>query len=213
MAKRKRYVLVFNKWSIYSTHSDITEFDTLKEANEEIQLLEEIYADTPRPKAKYYHRNYSYIHDKRCKNVYDYSWGGKYLGEAFWGYLLLDTESERILKWGHDYLQNYSPSSDIRKIKDTFLRGEDEIPKDYKWDNGEYLGWLQYRWGNALNSVEHGEDAFIETILNNKPCVRHCKIKKKKYSQKTFDESEEAELDKMNAELLETIDVTKEICN
>ena len=215
MAKRKKYVLVFNKWSIYSTHSDITEYDTLKEANEEIKLLEEIYADTPRPKVKSrYNGSSGYFHKyKRCVSLYDYAWGDMYLGEAFWGYLLLDREAEKIVKWGNDYLKAYAPSTDVRRVKDEFLRGEDEIPEKYKWDDGEYLGWLQYRWGNGLNSVEYGEDAVIEDIHHKKTCVKHCKYKKKKYTTKPYNEEEEAALDKMNEELLETIDVTKEICN
>jgi hypothetical protein len=38
-------------------------------------------------------------------------------------------------------------------IKDYLFRGEDEIPADYKWDDGEYEGWLQFRWGDGTNAV------------------------------------------------------------
>ena len=91
MKHTKRYAVVFDKWGKYSSHQDITEFDTLKEANEEIELIEKMYADTPRPKYRYskgnnyrawYYRKNSCL--ARSTNVCDYEWGEKYLGEAFW---------------------------------------------------------------------------------------------------------------------------------
>ena len=36
---------------------------------------------------------------------------------------------------------------------DFFFRGPDEVPKDYKWDEGEYKGWLQFRWGDGKNAI------------------------------------------------------------
>jgi hypothetical protein len=79
---------------------------------------------------------------------------------------------------------------------------EGEIPSGYKWDDGEYEGWLQFRWGNGKNSVEFGEDAVIDAHDNEKKCVRHCSIKKKKYRNFTYNENEEAELDRLNEEIL-----------
>jgi hypothetical protein len=38
------------------------------------------------------------------------------------------------------------------------FRGNNEIPNDYKWDDGEYIGWLQYRWGNGLNAIEKEDE-------------------------------------------------------
>lgn len=37
---------------------------------------------------------------------------------------------------------------------DFFFRGPLEIPEDYKWDVGEYEGWLQFRWGDGKNAVK-----------------------------------------------------------
>ena len=37
---------------------------------------------------------------------------------------------------------------------DFFFRGPSEIPENYKWDTGEYEGWLQFRWGDGKNAIE-----------------------------------------------------------
>lgn len=36
---------------------------------------------------------------------------------------------------------------------DFFFRGPNEVPPDYKWDDGEYDGWLQFRWGDGKNAI------------------------------------------------------------
>jgi hypothetical protein len=40
---------------------------------------------------------------------------------------------------------------------DFFFRGPSEVPEDYKWDEGEYVGWLQFRWGDGLNAIQKDE--------------------------------------------------------
>jgi hypothetical protein len=201
MQHTKRYMIIFNKWSYYKTHEDISEYDTMLEVDAEIKLLEEAYGDTPRPKLKssnrWYHRN------EKSTQVLDYIWGNPIIGEAFWGYLVVDAEAEKIVKWGNDCLRAYNRDSDIRRIKDWLFRKDDEVPKDYKWSNGEYEGWLQYRWGDGLNAVKYGENAIIESSRKRtNACIKHCNVKKKKYAQKAYNEAEEAELDKLNEEIL-----------
>lgn len=206
MKHTKRYMVIFNKWNKHKFHEDKTEYDTLAEAIEEANLLEMAYADTPRPKSEtryqrriingrvdWHSRSYAYT---------DYIWGEPYMEEALWGYVIIDFEKEEVIKWGHDQLKFVKKNDDIRRIKDRFFLREGEIPSGYKWDNGEYEGWLQFRWGNGRNSVELGEDAVIDTKDNEKKCVRHCSIKKKKYRNFTYNESEEAELDRLNEEIL-----------
>jgi hypothetical protein len=178
--------VIFNKWDKHKFHEDKTEYDTLAEAIEEANLLEMAYADTLRPK----------------KGYTDYIWGKPYAEEALWGYVIIDFENEEVIKWGHDQLKFVKKNDDIRRTKDRFFLKEGEIPSGYKWDNGEYEGWLQFRWGNGMNSIELGEDAVIDTKDNEKKCVRHCSIKKKKYRNFTYNESEEAELDRLNEEIL-----------
>ena len=201
MKHTKRYMIIFNKWSLYKTHEDISEYDTMLEVDAEIKLLEEAYGDTPRPKLKHSTR-WGYRNNKSTQ-VHEYIWDNPIIGEAFWGYLVVDAEAEKIVKWGNDCLRAYNRDSDIRRIKDWLFRKDNEIPKDYKWSNGEYEGWLQYRWGNGLNAVKYGEDAIIENSRRGtKTCIRHCNLKKKKYHQKTYNEAEELELDKLNEEIL-----------
>jgi hypothetical protein len=196
MKHTKRYMVIFEKWGRIEFHEDKTEFDTLTEAMEEAQLLEEFYTDTPSPKKL---KRYDY-HSGR--NTIYHEWGEPYLDEYLWGYAILDFDEEKVIKWGHDQLKYVSKNEDIRKIKDRFFRKDGEVPEGYKWDVGEYEGWLQFRWGNGRNSVEFGEDAVIDSKDNAQKCVRRCSIKKKKYHNFTYDESEELELDKLNEEIL-----------
>ena len=206
MKHTKRYMVIFNKWDRHKFHEDKTEYDTIAEANEEARLLEEVYADTPRPKSetRYQRRMINGRIDwySKAKAYTDYIWGEPYMEEALWGYVIIDFENEEVVKWGHDQLKFVKKNDDIRRTKDRFFLKEGEIPSGYKWDNGEYEGWLQFRWGNGRNSIELGEDAVIDTKDNENKCVRHCSIKKKKYRNFTYDESEEAELDRLNEEIL-----------
>lgn len=196
MKHTKRYMVIFEKWGRIEFHEDKTEFDTLTEAMEEAQLLEEFYADTPSPK------KLSRYDWRTGRHTPYHEWGESYLDEYLWGYVILDFEEERVVKWGHDQLKFVSKNEDIRKVKDRFFRKDGEVPEGYKWDVGEYEGWLQFRWGNGRNSVEFGEDAVIDSKNNTQKCVRRCSIKKKKYRNFTYDENEEIELDKLNEEIL-----------
>lgn len=36
---------------------------------------------------------------------------------------------------------------------DFFFRGPSEIPPNYEWDEGEFQGWLQFRWGDGKNAI------------------------------------------------------------
>jgi len=47
----------------------------------------------------------------------------------------------------------YNPDNKLAEL-DFFFRGPSEIPEDYKWDTGEYEGWLQFRWGDGKNAIE-----------------------------------------------------------
>ena len=197
MKHSKRYVVIFNKWSAYKNIESVTEFDTMNEVEDEINLIEEMYEDTPRPEHKYCH-----AHSKSTA-VGDYRWSAPSWGEAFWGYLVVDFQNEKIVKWGHDELRAYKSSTDPRKLKDWLFRGENEIPNDYKWKPYEYDGWLQFRWGNGLNAIKYGENAVIDGMKNTKECIRRCKYRKKKnYATKPYDEAEEIELDELNEEIL-----------
>ena len=195
MKHTKRYMVIFEKWNKTDFHEDNTEYDTLAEALEETKLLEEFYADTPRPKLLRYHY-------AETGHPNDYSWGDERLGEAFWGYIVLDFDEERIAKWGHDQLKYVKKTDDIRRVKDRFFRKSGEIPDGYKFDIGEYEGWLQYRWGDGKNAVKYGDNAIVRSRRNKNECVRHCSVKKKKYRNTVYNENEEEELNRLNEEIL-----------
>jgi hypothetical protein len=193
-------MVIFDKWNKTEFHEDKTEYDTITEALEETKLLEEFYADTPRPKLlRHRYADTWYIGD--------YSWGDECFGEAFWGYAILDFEGEKVIKWGHDQLKYVKKTDDIRRVKDRFFRKAGEIPDGYKFDIGEYEGWLQYRWGDGKNAVKYGENAIVRSRRNKNECVRHCSVKKKKYSNTVYNENEEEELNRLNEEILKEINV------
>lgn len=62
------------------------------------------------------------------------------------------TKTNRILPSLH-----YNPTNKLAKL-DFFFRGPYEVPEDYKWDTGEYEGWLQFRWGDGKNAIIYGEE-------------------------------------------------------
>jgi len=42
-----------------------------------------------------------------------------------------------------------------------------EIPKNYKWDDGEYRGWLQYRWGDGKNAIDYRKPKTLDRSEND----------------------------------------------
>ena len=197
----KRYMVIFSMWGkswsarkmngLFDLKEFVcteTEFDTETEWKEEVKLIEEVYADTPRP------IEVEIPGDKWHSKQWQFE-----IEDRFWGYLVLDFEKEKILKVGHDGIFKYhqngintwrSEAISLRMLDDLF-RGEDEIPNGYIFDNGEYEGWLQYRWGDGKNAVNCNEPS--------------CKPKKKRYGKhEQFDEDDADELDnEIQAELIQ----------
>lgn len=131
MEHKKQYMIIFDVWSSRTFSREITEFDTKSECQDYGRLINSIYVNS--------------------EPTFD-----RYGNEKSWGYVMLDFKNEKILGWGptkriHDVYK----TTNILKLKDTFFRGEDEVPKDYKWKNGEYEGWLQYRWGDGKNAIDY----------------------------------------------------------
>ena len=49
------------------------------------------------------------------------------------------------------------------------------------WDDGEYEGWLQFRWGNGLNAIEKEDE------INKQKRAEATRIREeKKQIQETF---------------------------
>ena len=122
------------------------EFDTLEELNEHIKLFKELCKDYEKPSTK----SVWCQHHKKLEDIFDTPNKRRY------GYLYGDRETMRLY-WGYDKLYNCNKSTSTLKLYDILFRGEDEIPKDYKWDDGEYEGWLQYRWGDGKNAIDYVE--------------------------------------------------------
>ena len=87
----------------------------------------------------------------------------------FYGFVIIDFEKEEVLEisksvtkdidlWARKTYPHFNNTEYNLFIKDQLFRGGDEIPNDYKWDDGEYIGWLQYRWGNGLNAIEKEDE-------------------------------------------------------
>ena len=133
MEHTKRYIVIFDVWSERTFSEEKNEFDTENEWKEYVSLIDSIYKDT--------------------KPSYD-----MYGFEKEWGYVVLDFNTEKILKWSpNGRIWNVQKKRNPLEIKDIFFRGDNEIPKDYKWDDGEYEGWLQYRWGDGKNAIDYKE--------------------------------------------------------
>ena len=215
MKHKCRYMVIFDKWNQYDFHEDKVEYDDFQELNDDLQVLvDEVFSEIPHPKLA---KEYEYRLKKGTPvGLYQWDWGSKTANEYLWGYAVLDFEKEEVIKWGGDNLRNWSKFSNPLRLKDTFFRGEDEIPIDYKWDSGEYEGWLQFRWGDGKNAIDYvpTEDE-LRKEKEKKKCEASKKCGKKRFKVKVYNELEEAELDKLNEKLMneaETNDLEKIMC-
>ena len=156
----KRYVIITNIWGkkVYIPTGKLLdvfkeereEFDTIEEVNEYIKLFEDVcsYYEIPEKKIEREYGTYG-------RKSYKYEFTNT--NQRLYGYIVGDSKTLSVLKWGGICMLNISKTTDGRKIKDMLFRGPDEIPKDYKWDAGEYEGWLQYRWGDGKNAIDYQE--------------------------------------------------------
>lgn len=141
MKYTKNYSIIFDTWSERSFNREQHDFDTIKEAKAYSLLIEEIYQNTQETTDS--HGNLK-----------------------TWGYVILDVKNSKVVKWGgpNRSIFNINSKRNQLEVKDFFFRREDEIPKNYKWDIGEYEGWLQFRWGDGRNAINYNEN-----LSENKP--------------------------------------------
>lgn len=124
----KRFMVIFQKWSDRIFNQEVEEFDKLSETDDYIKLINEVYCN---------------------ENETD-----RFGNKIYIGYVVLDFLKEKVLKWGkEEKLYKIGKINGSEMVKDFFFRRDDEIPKDYKWDDGEYEGWLRFRWGDGKNAV------------------------------------------------------------
>lgn len=147
--------------------NDYDEFDTIDEVNDYIKFVKEYYHDVETPylvpeqwihrfngTVLKYHPASDYLYDRK-----DAYWDAEDGVRKFWGYYVFDYKDERVIDHGgHDHPEFTKQYKQNLELRDILFRGKDEIPEDYKWDNGEYEGWLQFRWGNGLNGIEKEDE-------------------------------------------------------
>lgn len=176
----KRYVVYTYSWwwdgKNYNSEmvpvkrtNDYDEFDTITEVRDYINFLNELHQDVGEPykvpecwvdrfdgkkiyKKPLYSSEYRYIHN-------DSYWDAEDGKRKFWGYYVFDFGAERVIDHGGvdhpEFTKQYKQNLEIR---DRIFRRKDEIPEGYMWDDGEYEGWLQFRWGNGLNAIEKEDE-------------------------------------------------------
>lgn len=178
---KKRYALVLDEWGKWfrdvkkSFKRDITEYDTLEEAKEYAEFLDLALENIKRPDEfktrgkfragdrwarKYYNATDTYhkwINGERVEikeaEVFD-------TDRYWWGYVIIDFEEEKFVQFGGIGLKDYSiQDMKARKpiLMDLIFRKPEEIPEGYSWDEGEYEGWLQFRWGDGKNAIGYVE--------------------------------------------------------
>ena len=118
-------------------------FDTREEVNEYVTLFEQVADIYDKPHWGKKHKN-----DRESRWIFENP------EQRLCGYLVADTKKEMVLQWWGE-MYNISKKTDKLKIKDILFRGEDEIPKNYKWAPGEYEGWLRFRWGDGKNAIDY----------------------------------------------------------
>lgn len=160
----KKYLVVTNIWGKKEVtmwlSRDVFEeekeyFDTLEEAVDFACLFKEYASIYPNPEKKtwgYFDKANKYYNAK-TKIAYNTFKPG----EMLWGYVICNTEECKVIEWGGLCMYRISQKMDQRIVKDYLFRGEDEIPKNYVWDDGEYEGWLQFRWGDGKNALDYVE--------------------------------------------------------
>lgn len=69
------------------------------------------------------------------------------------------------------FIKNGNKSDNYAWLKtlDNWFREPNEVPKDYKWDIGEFEGWLQFRWGDGKNAVGYVEPEPEPKPIKKKP--------------------------------------------
>ena len=131
--------------------TDITKFDDIKEVEDFVKLIDEIYSGITRPDInesyKYRKRAPKYCKSNEDNYIYDEN-------HFWWGYAVLDYKNEKVIMQGGVGLYDFWNPMKSLAILDRYFRKEGEVPKDYVWDINEYEGWLRFRWGDGENAID-----------------------------------------------------------
>lgn len=151
-----RFLLITSAWNDKGSQWREAEWlDTEEECNMAIQMFNDLFKDTPSP-----------VLMKNKYPQYYRPWTGEYAGcylyedgALFHGFMVLDYENETLAKSGGKGVFGvpWDYKSHKLEFKDRWFRKKGEIPKNYVWANGEYEGWLQFRWGDGKNAIDYVE--------------------------------------------------------
>ena len=152
---KKRYVLLFSLKGQYGVRSlSRSEFDNIGDCEEECKELNKMYSTHKVPT----------VLEKKGKRhlttVWDYS-----DNRSWWGYIVLDMQECKAIKVGGYGFNctNYKCYDSCRTIntdkaeRDYFFRDPEVCPDEYEWKQGEYKGWLQFKWGDGKNAIGYVE--------------------------------------------------------
>lgn len=188
----KRFIVVTNiwgmKWNIFHTglkdyiKEEREYFDTMEEVNDYVNLFEGVYNGT----------DDKITFSKPCE-LWGYvvgdtkqfsitKWGGnmKYLSKC------CKRNQEGIVKpipysnanLGLSFMYSFNNmDSKMNNLytKDYIFRSENEVPQNYHWDNGEYEGWLQFRWGDGKNAINYVKPIKTENSKEQEGVIENTK--------------------------------------
>lgn len=201
----KRYRFEFQRWGKDWQGKkyfkvEVTECNDMSEVTECIEMTNELYGDIVYPDAiaKYNHNFKKKTTDswKRSKyNEDDWIYDDNHF---FWGYAVFDYQNENIIAEGGLGFESCEHPMKSLSLKDTYFRKPGEIPDGYKWEWGEYDGWLQFRWGDGENAIEK---------------VRARKLKEEENRKKREEQKRLKALEEANFEEATTEEISEHIVN
>ena len=215
----KRFIVVTNiwgmKWNMFHTglkdyiKEEREYFDTMEEVNDYVNLFEGVYNGT----------DDKITFSKPCE-LWGYvvgdtkqfsitKWGGnmKYLSKC------CKRNQEGIVKpipysnanLGLSFMYSFNNmDSKMNNLytKDYIFRDENEIPQNYHWDNGEYEGWLQFRWGDGKNAID-----YVESTKTEKPKEQEDVIENTKNWENGVEDYEDIENSALKEEMKERMKI------
>ena len=158
---KKRYVLLFSLKGQYGVRSlSRSEFDNIGDCEEECKELNKMYSTHKIPTVLEKKWNGVYPRKRHLETIWDYS-----DNRSWWGYIVLDMQECKAIKVGGYGFNctNYKCYDSCRTIntdkaeRDYFFRDPEVCPDEYEWKQGEYKGWLQFKWGDGKNAIGYVE--------------------------------------------------------
>lgn len=165
----KAYCLIFSTFTDLFRSCDFSFYDTKEECLEEIELIKEVYKNIERPSKKG-----QILKNGQVRDTYEFN-----DNKFFYGWVLVDFKNEKYtigkdgvkIKIQKDPYPNYcliTNKTNTLKVKDILFRKDNEVSFNYPWDDGEYEGWLQFRWGDGKNAIVGSNPVEIRKIEKKK---------------------------------------------